>query len=69
MTVVKALELINVDAIPHTYSNFLTCHAWCFEYEGIKYRLAEWQGVKLFVETVRLPRTTLDEILINKEVS
>lgn len=61
MTVFDALKLLK-DGIEHTQSSFSTCHSWSFEIDGKRYRLAEWKGDKLFLETERLPRTTLHEI-------
>lgn len=67
MTVEKALELVSEDRVEYTRNSFSTVTSWHFEFEGVEYRLSEWEGDLVQVETVRLPRKTLDVIYLRPE--
>lgn len=67
MTLEKALELVSENLVEFTKNNFQTCTSWHFEYEGVEYRLCEWAGLLVKVETVRLPRTCLSVFYFTPE--
>lgn len=68
ITIAKALELINVDKIEHTYSHFMTCHSWRFEYEGVEYELVQHEGIKLTLKPLREPYNIVDHIPLTEDM-
>jgi len=66
MTVAKALDLITSNGVKYTKNNFQSVTSWHFDYQGEAYRLCEWEGIGVYVETLSLPRKRLDHILLNE---
>jgi hypothetical protein len=67
MNVQKALELVTGEHVEVSHNQFQTVRSWHFTFEDVEYRLCQWEGIKIFVETVRLPRTKLDEIWLSEK--
>jgi hypothetical protein len=67
MTVEKALELISSGAVEFTKNNFSTCHSWHFVYEGVEYRLSEWEGLLVKVGRQGFLNETLDIFYLTPE--
>lgn len=50
-----AMELL-ASGHPNTQSSFTICYAWCFEVEGVRYRLAEMKGHYVELTEVSPPK-------------